>query len=93
MREWFAAGGMPSEFPKSAREEDAALLVINPDGGIDYYTKGPIPTRREPPFAGGIGSDFALAAMHCGRDARGAVEVACALSTYCGNGIDTLTLE
>ena len=36
--------------------------------------------------------DFALAAMHLGKSAREAVEVACALDVFCGNGIDTLEL-
>ena len=43
-------------------------------------------------YAMGHGRDFALAAMHLGKSAREAVEVACALDVFCGNGIDTLEL-
>jgi ATP-dependent protease HslVU (ClpYQ) peptidase subunit len=40
--------------------------------------------------ATGSGRDYALAAMHCGKTAREAVEIACLFETGCGNGVDEL---
>lgn len=78
-------------FPKSA---DTHAFVVHRDGHAECYEgeAHPVPVL-EPFFASGAGRDYALAAMHLGYDARRAVEVACALDIYCGNGIDTLTFE
>ena len=41
--------------------------------------------------AWGSGRDFALTAMHLGKSAREAVEIACLFENGCGNGVDVLT--
>jgi hypothetical protein len=43
-------------------------------------------------YAIGSGADFALAAMHLGKTAVEAVELACKLSVWCGSGVDAIEL-
>jgi len=94
-REWFKAGADPAKFPESVRKGDrSSLLVIDAVGNIWHYTKGPYPMEVEDKqMAWGSGRDFALAAMHLGKDAIYAVEVACVFQTDCGSGIDALELD
>lgn len=94
MLAWFRAGAKPQEFPPGQRSDDwSGLLVVRP-GEILKYERTPYPVRIEDKFTAiGCGRDFALAAMHLGHDARTAVEVAIALDSGCGNGIDTMELE
>lgn len=92
LKQWWIAGAKPEEFPKD--EKDATLLVITPDRKILMYWQSNYSFNIENERAAiGSGRDFALAAMHLGRTAIEAVEVACALDINCGNGIDTLALE
>lgn len=91
---WFCNGAKPSDFPATQRDREnwSGLLVIR-NGQILKYEHSPYPVRLEDKFfAIGSGRDFALAAMHLGHDARTAVEVAIALDSGCGNGIDTMEL-
>jgi len=92
---WFAAGADPAKMPPYARDNSdfVAMLVIEKDGTILKYERSAVPFKIESPFyAIGSGRDYAMAAMHLGHSAMEAVEVACALDSGCGNGIDTLTL-
>lgn len=85
----------PKLFPQSQRDKDgwAGLLVVWEAGEIWKYERTPFPIKFPPQqFAIGSGRDFAMAAMHLGKTAAEAVEVACALDPGCGNGIDMLTL-
>jgi 20S proteasome alpha/beta subunit len=99
VRAWWMRGADPDDFPRSQRDKDdwAGLLVIRRgEHGpvIARYERTPYPIYFEDEhFSIGSGREFALAAMYLGCDARRAVEVACALDSGCGNGIDTLTLE
>lgn len=97
LRQWYANGADPAAYPSNRNSDGtsrARLLVIKPDGLVMTYANEPVPVRIEDTmFAIGSGGDFALAAMHLGHDARRAVEVACALDSDCGNGIDTLQLK
>lgn len=93
---WYLDGAKPETFPPTQRVESTAawLLIIASDRGVHYVQTSPHPMRYEDErFAIGSGRDFAIAAMFLGKNAREAVEVACALTTCCGQGIDTLTLE
>lgn len=95
MVEWVRRGRDPLLFPptQSSREDWQPFLVIERDGSSSLYERTPFPIRYEGPHAAiGSGSEFAMAAMYLGRTAREAVEVACALDSGCGNGIDTLAL-
>lgn len=53
-------------------------IVMLPDGSLVEYEDGRTPIRVEDRFyAIGSGTQSALAAMHCGKTAREAVEIAC----------------
>ncbi len=91
---WFKNGHDPAKFPDSQRNADrfAELLIVWADGTIWKYQRTPYPLKFPPQqFAIGSGRDFALAAMHCGKTAPEAVEVACVFDSGCGNGTDVLT--
>lgn len=91
---WFKAGAPVESFPKPRDEDGAGSLFIASDGQIRLYsaTSPYYEVLEQPFYARGGGRDYALAALYLGKTAREAVEVACALDTGCGNGIDTLTL-
>jgi hypothetical protein len=89
---WWRRGADPAQFPTSQRESHTSLLVLRQGSpAIANYERTPYPVCFEDNhFAIGSGREYALAAMHLGCDARRAVEVACALDSGCGNGIDVL---
>ena len=90
---WLNAAQNPAAYPEAQKDNDTSALVIRPDGSVWSYGKTPYPQRIEcERYAMGHGRDFALAAMHCGKSAREAVDLACQLDVYCGNGVDTLEL-
>jgi ATP-dependent protease HslVU (ClpYQ) peptidase subunit len=93
--DWFERNGISQTYPKRSGDEDGAgMLVIDPKGRIFMYSAAnSLPELIEAPFfARGAGRDYAMAAMHLGKSAREAVEVACVFDVGCGNGVDTLTL-
>lgn len=95
MLAWFRAGARPEDFPASQRDNDrfAPLVAIRP-GEILKFERTPHPIRFPPQkFAMGSGRDFALAAMHCGRTAAEAVEVAALFDPGTGFGVDTMVIE
>lgn len=80
-----------ADFPK---HDHTHAYVVHSDGTTECYEGDAYPVPiTERYFAGGAGRDYALAALYLGCDARRAVEVACALDIYCGNGIDVLRFE
>lgn len=92
---WVLEGADSTKFPSAQRDKECFtnVLVISREGTFEY-ARSPVPVRYEDPFlALGCGRDFAIAAMHCGRDAYEAVAIACTYDSACGNGIDTLTLD
>lgn len=96
MLAWIRKGAKPVSFPTSQRNKDdwAATLVISPGSVIQLYERTPYPIRYEDKqYAIGSGRDYALAAMHLGKTAKEAVEVACFFDPGCGNGVDTLRLK
>lgn len=89
---WLINGG---EFPASQHSADdwQPIVIIN-RRGVFKYEQSPQPILYEGPyFSMGSGADVAMAAMHLGKAAEEAVELACALCASCGMGIDTLTLS
>lgn len=95
MLDWWRNGHDPAKFPSVQNDKDewTPFIVIFKGGPILVYERGPHPCEfDQTSYAMGSGRDFALAAMHLGYGAAKAVEVACALSVECGNGIDALTL-
>lgn len=96
LMDWWEAGGGQQFFPAFQADKDKAceLMIVRRDGSLWIVDDVPVPFRIEEPFhAIGSGRDFAAAAMHLGHGARRAVEVACQLCGYCGQGIDTLELS
>ena len=93
---WFRAGHAPADFPPMQRDKDAwaPLLIVWRDGRMWKFERTPHPLKFPPQhFAMGSGRDFALAAMHLGKTAAEAVEVACVFDSAFGNGIYTLVHE
>ena len=92
---WVDRGRNPVDWPTCQKDKEdwAGLLVI--DGRrILRYEQSPFPCELEDRVvAAGSGRDFAIAAMHCGKTAREAVELACLLENGCGNGVDVLELS
>lgn len=90
---WVEKGRIPSEYPKiqQSKEEFCCLIVIL-DNKILMYEMSPYPVLYEDKqFAIGSGRDLAIAAMHCGRSAIEAVEIASIYEASCGNGVDWIT--
>jgi ATP-dependent protease HslVU (ClpYQ) peptidase subunit len=94
--DWYRNGADPAKFPPSNRDKDdwAGLVVFERGQPIKRYERTPFPVIwHDKQAAIGSGRDYALAAMHLGYDARRGVEVAIALDTGCGQGIDVLELN
>ena len=90
---WLEAGGDLASWPRPVKDDSPIIMCIRPDG-VWLYQDSPIPFKLDnKQWAIGSGSDAALATMYLGYDALRAVEVACAVCTGCGGGIDTLELE
>ena len=89
---WLESGADVEMFPKIAESDKANVLVAGPNG-LFLYENSPHPMQLENKFfAIGSGGDAAMAAMHLGCDAERAVEVACAVATSCGGGVDVLVM-
>lgn len=96
MLEWVRGGRDIEKFPKSQMDKDdwQPFLVVEADGTTSIYERTPHPNRYEQSHVAiGSGRDLARAAMHLGKSSREAVEVAIALDSGCGNGIDELRLQ
>lgn len=90
---WFQCGADPDLFPGHLRGDgnDSSLAVFYPDGSIAEYDRSASPVRFEKQlFVMGCGRDFAIAAMHCGKTAAEAVEVAIHFDAWCGQGVDVM---
>ena len=93
---WFESGAVARDFPEKQRDPDkwAGLLVVYRDGTLHRYEHTPHPVVFEDAtHALGSGRELALMAMHLGKTAKEAVELACLFDSGCGNGVDTLTFD
>jgi len=89
---WFKNGQKIDNYPKNMNNKDefASGIAIKDDCAY-LYQESPYPTYIESPFfAIGSGRDFAIAAMHCGKTAKEAVEIASLYDAYCENGVDEI---
>lgn len=88
VRLWLESGG---DKPSC---KDFVGMVIGADGSIWRYEDKLVPFQVTAPFhAIGSGRDYAIAAMHMGKTAREAVELACLYDVYTGGPITELTLD
>lgn len=95
MIDWLRQGADPEKFPTGRQRDpkECAEIMVIQRGRILYYVDTAYPAILEDrQWACGSGRDFALMAMHLGKTAREAVELACLFQSDCGNGVDELTL-
>lgn len=93
-RAWFEGGADPTAFPAQDGDNAVRMLAIRPGGRIEMYDRSGYPMVIEGRTCViGSGQDYAAAALYLGCNAVGAVHVACALNSDCGEGVDTLTLD
>jgi ATP-dependent protease HslVU (ClpYQ) peptidase subunit len=95
MLEWFEGDRDPAKWPRQTDDDNYGNVIqVTRNGVFQWYGNGlPVPEPLEDKFmAFGCGRDFAIAAMHLGKSAREAVEIACVYDINCGNGVDVLTL-
>lgn len=93
LAKWYADGQDPGKWPDVQKDKDdwCRLIVVGEDGAR-FFERQPVAMKVEDKFsAWGSGRDFALTAMHLGKNAREAVEIACLFENGCGNGVDVLT--
>ena len=93
---WLQRGADPDDFPDRLRNDDvpSILIAVHESGVILSFEDGAYPIVIEDDhYAIGSGREFALTAMFLGKAADEAVEIACALSPTCGDGVDVLEFE
>jgi hypothetical protein len=89
---WIADGRKREAYPARTDQAWFTALVILPGGVIERFEDQPLPIIVEDvTHAIGTGRDYARVAMHLGKCAREAVEIACLFDENCGNGVDTLS--
>jgi len=89
---WVRGERKPETFPDSCRNTDECQVIAVIKGVVQGWTNTPYPAIYEDDFiAFGCGRDYAIAAMHCGKSAADAVEIACIYENGCGMGIDVMT--
>ncbi len=101
--EWVRRGMDHGAFPQCQRNRESACDLIVIERRWDEaserflvrqlkFAKSPVPAEVEDRFlAIGSGRDYAMAAMHLGKPAVEAVELACLYDVFCGNGLDTVS--
>lgn len=92
--QWYAKGATPETWPPCQGDDKTwARLIVVSRSGASFYEQQPIAIKIEDSFmAWGCGADLARAALHCGKTAKEAVEVACLYDNGCGNGVDVFEI-
>lgn len=85
--DWYVAGADPANAPKVSDDDTWTLVVLTPAGITTFCSKRPYPEMWPAPQAWGSGSEYALGAMHAGRNAYQAVEIASRLNLHTGGTI------
>lgn len=94
IKRWIAKGCPPPEGGEPIPDH-FQVLIVRPNGEV-FYAKnnldlsGPL---EAPFFAIGSGEAFALGALEMGASAVQAVEIACRLDPWTGNGVDQVGLS
>lgn len=83
----------PASYPEM-HDGSTAIVYSDADKCLYKYEKSPHPIKIEAAFfAIGSGRDFAIAAMHCGKSAYEAAQIACLYDAYCGGWIDQIVIK
>lgn len=92
--QWYANGADAAKWPECQKDKESwCRLIVVDQYGARFFERQPVAVKIEDAFcAWGSGRDFALAALHLGKSAREAVEIACVFDTNCGNGVDVVEL-
>lgn len=96
-------GDLPTRAELEATKSEGSYIVVLPDKSVyhieidevDNYARfvAQVMPSKVGPCAVGHGADYAIAAMALGKDAVGAVKLACKYSAYCRGPINTMRLE
>lgn len=94
--EWLKSDRDPAKWPKGTDEDSSGDIIQFTKAGVFVWVGYGFPTPQ--PIEGkfmafGCGRDFAMAAMHLGRSAREAIEIASLYDINTGMGIDVLELD
>lgn len=93
LREWFAKGADPQQYPFLHSTVNCQLIAVT-DSGLMLYDDSPYPVERGfAPCAFGHGRDFAYGALAMGANAEQAVDAANKYSQHCGLGKEVFTLH
>lgn len=93
-RAWLESGAKPDTFPQCPADDQIHALAVRRDHTVWKFEGTAYPVQVEDRQASaGSGRDYARAAMHLGKSAREAVEIACLFDENCGNGVDVLRFE
>lgn len=91
--DWFLAGERGTAPSLGADDEtDAEMLVVRPDGRVEFHERQGCVKIEAPYFALGSGSDYATGAMAFGASARQAVAAATKHDHGTGHGIQFVKL-
>lgn len=93
-KDWLESGGEPRLHDRGVGEQhDFEAVIVHKSGIYSANRLCRIVENPEPFWAAGSGCKFALAAMHCGKSARDAVQVAMHFDPYTAGRINTMTLD
>jgi len=86
--EWYMDGCRDKKLRKRMWEVDFDIVILHKDGRIEASDcSGNIEETHEPFYAIGSGTKCALAAMHCGKSAEEAVEIAKLIDPHTGGKV------
>jgi ATP-dependent protease HslVU (ClpYQ) peptidase subunit len=80
------------EMPDLSEEESFGGIIVSPDGSAVEITKNMRLFPASIPWSGGSGEAIAFTAMHLGKTAEEAVELACTLDIYTGGSITSVEI-
>lgn len=90
---WHHAGADPEKMPKTAKDDDWRLIVIERDGsGKVFFSDTPCSENLTYPAAFGSGSDYALAMLDAGFDPAVAVRAAIKRDIHSGGEIQVINI-
>lgn len=90
---WYLDGAAPDKRPATSADDGWSLVVIERDGGMaKWSSSAPFAEPMPYPWAFGIDSDFAFAAMMCGKTPVEAIALAAEHNVYTGGEIQVVDI-